>query len=50
MTIYYEKDEKVSNFCVAEAVFNLCQEGWGLNAETIAKMIFLQVEEKTKGE
>ena len=37
------EEEKISNFRIAEAVINLCDEGHGLNAETIAKMILLQV-------
>ena len=47
MTIYlnYEKDEKISNFRVAEAVVNLC-DTCGLNVETIAKMILVQTEGK----
>ena len=37
------EDEKVSNFRVAEAIIDLCGEGLVLDAETIAKMILLQV-------
>ena len=52
MRIIYGKDEKPSNFCVAEAIVNLCNEGWGIDAEAIAKMILVQVEankEKSNG-
>lgn len=39
---FEHEDEKMTNFRVAEAVINLCKEGWELDAETIAKMILLQ--------
>ena len=46
MNIYFnlDEDEKMTNFRVAEAVINLCKPDWELNAETIAKMILLQIE------
>lgn len=43
--VNYEKDEKISNFRVAEAVLHLCNE-CKLDAEIIAKMILLEVELK----
>ena len=46
MNIYFkcDEDESMTNFRVAEAVINLCDPHLELNAETIAKMILLQVE------
>ena len=46
MNIYFKCDEgeNMTNFRVAEAVINLCNEGWELSAEAVAKMILLQVE------
>ena len=39
-------NEKMTNFCIAEAVINLCDDTHescdGLNAEIVAKMILLQ--------
>lgn len=47
MTIYLncEKDEKINNFRIAEAVVNL-GDTYGVNVETIAKMILVQIEGK----
>lgn len=46
MRLYAElqyEEEKISNFKLAEAVFDFCQiEGWGLDAEAIAKMLLAQ--------
>ena len=46
MKLYAElqyEEEKISNFKIAEAVFNFCQiDDWGLDAETIAKMLLAQ--------
>lgn len=53
MNIYFkcDKGETITNFRVAEAVINLCNEGWELSAETVAKMILLQIDaEKEKRE
>lgn len=53
MKIYFNiehGDERMTNFRVAEAVINLCNEGWELSAETIAKMILLQVESEKEKE
>ena len=46
MNIYFKCDaeEKMTNFRVAEAVINLCNEGWELSAEAVANMILLQIE------
>ena len=46
MNIYFKCDaeENMTNFRVAEAVINLCNESWELDAEAVAKMILLQVE------
>jgi hypothetical protein len=46
MKIYFEcdEDERMTNFRVAEAVINLCNKSWELDAEAVAKMILLQVE------
>lgn len=46
MKIYFECDEgeNMTNFRVAEAIVNLCDLHWELNAETVAKMILLQVD------
>ena len=48
MTIYCNLDEgeKITNFRVAEAVINLCNErGWALDSKKIAKMILVQLDE-----
>lgn len=46
MKIYFNADEgeTITDFRVAEAVVNLCKEGWGLDAEVVAKMILLEKE------
>ena len=36
--------ETMTDFRIAEAVVNLCEEGWGLDAKIIAKMILLEKE------
>lgn len=42
-----EVGEEMTNFRIAEAVVNLCEEGWNdcgdVNAEVIARMILLQI-------
>ena len=45
-------NEKVTNFCVAEAVVNLCDDTHNLelNAEVVAKMMLLQVDSRKGGE
>lgn len=52
MKIFFrlETDEKITNFRVAEAVVNLCNEGYELDAEAIAKMILLQVDTTKEGD
>ena len=46
MKIYFnaETDEVITNFRVAEAVVNLCNERFELDTEAVAKMILLQVD------
>jgi hypothetical protein len=46
MKIYFnvETGEVITNFRVAEAVIDLCSNRFELDAETVAKMILLQVE------
>ena len=44
--------EKISNFNLAEALVNLCDEDYNhdsLNAEVVAKMILLQIEAREGG-
>lgn len=51
MKIYFscETDEKITNFRVAEAVFDLCTTNLDLDAEAVAKMILLQIDAKKGG-
>lgn len=45
--------EKITNFNLAEAVVNVCDEDYnhnGLNAEVVAKMILLQIDARKGGE
>ena len=46
--------EKITNFRVAEAVFNLCESEHyscgGLNAEAVAKMMLLQIGKEMVGD
>lgn len=51
MKILFEcdADEKITNFRVAEAVFDLCNNNRYLDADAIAKMILLQVDAKKGG-
>ena len=51
MKIYFnlEENETSNNFRVAEAVFNLCDKCWELDAEAVAKMILLQVDARKGG-
>ena len=46
MKIYFnaEPDEVITNFRVGEAVVDLCDQRFELDAEAIAKMILLQVD------
>ena len=46
MKIYFtaDKDETITNFRVAEAVINLCNEEFALDSEAVAKMILLENE------
>lgn len=46
MKIYFTADENetITNFRIAEAVINLCNEGYDLNSEAVAKMILLENE------
>lgn len=50
MKIYFTLDEgeTITDFRVAEAVVNLCEEGFGLDAKIVAQMILLEKGEKTK--
>ena len=53
MKIYFvlDVDEKMTNFRVAESVVNLCNENnRELSAETVAKMMLLQVGTQKGGE
>lgn len=45
MKIYFTCDEgeRMTNFRVAEAIVNLCNESWNIDAETIAEMILSEV-------
>ncbi len=46
-------NEEITNFRIAEAIINLCDDEHescdGLNAETVAKMILLQID-TTRGD
>lgn len=50
MNIYFTADEgeTITNFRIAEAVINLCNEDWKIDALTVAKMILLQIEADQK--
>lgn len=53
MKIYFtveHEDEPITNFRVAEAVVNLCNEGFDLDSDAVAKMILLQNEARAKAE
>lgn len=57
MRIAYHLDDgndKITNFKIAEAIIELCNDGHGscreLNAETVAKMILLQIDTLKGGE
>ena len=51
MKIYFnaETDEVITNFRLAEAVVNLCNGCFEIDAETVAKMILLQVDTEKGG-
>ena len=47
------KTETLTNFRIAEAIINICDEDYndeGLNAEVVAKMILLQIDARKGGE
>jgi hypothetical protein len=55
MRITYHLDagnEKMTNFKIAEAIIELCDEGFnntGLDAEVVAKMILLEIDKRKVG-
>lgn len=47
------ESETLTNFRIAEAIINLCDEDYnktGLNAEVVAKMILIQIDARKGGE
>ena len=45
--ISVDKDEKLSSFSYAEGFYNACKSGF-IDAETVAKMMLLEVERERK--